>query len=88
MEKLRMREIREMSTEELKKRIDDERLNLENLKFQHATSRIQNTDNLKKGRHLIARMMTVIRERELGKGTQLAATPELSESTTESNTKE
>ncbi len=71
MEKLKMREIREMSTEELQKRVVDERVNLENLRFQHATTRIQNTDHLKKSRHLIARMMTVVRERELGKGEQI-----------------
>ncbi len=87
MEKLRMREIREMSTEELQTRIADEVINLENLKFQHATSRIQNTDHLKKGRHLIARMKTVIRERELGRDEQIIATPE-STSTTVSNTEE
>lgn len=89
MEKLKMREIREMSTEELQKRIADERINLEHLRFQHATSRIQNTDHLKKSRHLIARMMTIVRERELGKGTQLAATPESKTTTTqESKTEE
>jgi large subunit ribosomal protein L29 len=75
MEKIKIREIREMSIEELHKRIIDERGNLENLRFQHATSRVQNTDHLKKSRHLIARMMTVIRERELGKGEQNIAAP-------------
>lgn len=75
MENIKMREIREMSTDELRKRITDERINLENLQFQHATSRIQNTDHLKKSRHLIARMMTVIRERELGKGERLTVAP-------------
>lgn len=74
MEKIKMREIREMSTEELQKRIADEKVNLENLLFQHATSRIQRTDQLKKSRHLIARMRTVIRERELGIGKQLTVT--------------
>jgi len=82
-----MREIREMSTEELHKRIADERINLEHLQFQHATSRIQNTDQLKKSRHLIARMMTVIRERELGKGEQITAEPQIT-STQESKTEE
>lgn len=75
MEKIKIREIREMSTEEIQKRIVDERINLENLRFQHATSRIQDTDNLKKSRHLIARMMTIIREREMGRGEQLIAAP-------------
>ncbi len=87
MEKLKMREIQEMSTEELRKRIADERINLENLQFQHATSRIQNTDHLKKSRHLIARMMTVVRERELGKGEQITVEPHTT-STQESKTEE
>lgn len=87
MEKIKMREIREMSTDELHTRIADERVNLEHLQFQHATSRIQNTDQLKKSRHLIARMMTVIRERELGKGVQLTAEPETT-STKESKTED
>ncbi len=81
MEKLKMREIREMSTEELQKRIDDEIVNLSHLKFQHATTRIQNTDHLKKSRHLIARMNTVIRERELGRDAQITATPETTATT-------
>jgi large subunit ribosomal protein L29 len=62
---MKTREIREMSTEELKKRIDDEYVNLENLKFQHATTRIQNTAALKKSKHLIARMKTIVRQHEL-----------------------
>jgi large subunit ribosomal protein L29 len=73
MEKLKMREIREMSTDELKKRIGDEQVDLGHLKFQHATSRIQNTDHLRKSRRLIARMNTVIRERELGIDSHSAA---------------
>jgi large subunit ribosomal protein L29 len=87
MEKLKMREIREMSTDELKKRVADERINLEHLKFQHATSRIQSTDQLKKSRHMVARMLTVIRERELGTDRQVAAAPETT-STTKSKTEE
>jgi large subunit ribosomal protein L29 len=87
MEKLKMREIREMSTEELNKRVTDERINLEHLKFQHATSRIQSTDQLKKSRHMIARMLTVVRERELGTDRQTAVAPQTT-STTKSKTEE
>ncbi len=78
---MKNREIREMSVDELKKRIDDENVNLQNLKFQHATTRIQNTAALLQSRRLIARIKTVIRERELS-----AEVPQTSQN--ESTTKE
>jgi large subunit ribosomal protein L29 len=87
-EKLTMREIREMSTEELQKRIEDERINLEHLQFQHATSRIQDTSLLKKSKHTIAIMKTIVRERELyGTEPVPAAEPAVA-STTEPKTEE
>jgi large subunit ribosomal protein L29 len=73
---MKTREIREMSTEELKKRINDEYINLENLKFQHATTRIQNTAALTKSKHLIARMKTIVRQRELLENTAQEYTTE------------
>ncbi|MBM6699732.1 50S ribosomal protein L29 [Bifidobacterium pullorum subsp. saeculare] len=44
-----------------------------NLRFQHATGQLENTARLKAVKHDIARMYTVLRERELGITTEPAA---------------
>ena len=44
-----------------------------NLRFQHATGQLENTARLKAVKHDIARMYTVLRERELGITTEPSA---------------
>jgi large subunit ribosomal protein L29 len=50
--------IRELSSEELEERIAEERLKLAKLKMNHAVSPIENPQELKHARRLIARLMT------------------------------
>lgn len=63
---MKIYEIREMNSEELKKRIIEEENNLVDLRFQHALKQLTNTAKLNLVRKDIAKMKTVLRERELG----------------------
>ncbi len=58
-------EIRELPVSELAKRVKDEEENLVHLKFQKATSQLENPLQLRNSRRDIARMKTVLRERQI-----------------------
>jgi len=55
-----------MTVDELRKRITEEENNLVDLRFALATKQLTNTAKIKLTRRDIARMKTVLRERELG----------------------
>ncbi|MDO4281184.1 MAG: 50S ribosomal protein L29 [Peptococcaceae bacterium] len=57
--------LRELSTEELNKKVVELKEELFNLRFQMATGQLENPMQLKQVRKDIARAKTVIREREL-----------------------
>jgi len=61
---MKIHEIRDMSAEEIIKRIEDEETNLVDLRFQHELKNLTNTAKLKTVRHDIAKMKTVLRERD------------------------
>lgn len=61
---MKIKEIQEMSTEELMKRIADEEKNAMDLRFAHKLKQLSNTAKLKTTRKDIARMKTVMRERK------------------------
>ncbi len=50
--------IRELSTEELVDKLAEERLKLAKMKMSHAVSPVENPQELKHSRRLIARLMT------------------------------
>ncbi|MCU0587391.1 MAG: 50S ribosomal protein L29 [Syntrophobacteraceae bacterium] len=54
--------LREMTMEELDQKLTELRGALFNLRFQHATSQLENTAQLRKTRRNIAQVLTVIRE--------------------------
>ncbi|MCH5334477.1 MAG: 50S ribosomal protein L29 [Alistipes sp.] len=56
-------EIKDMSTQDLIERIDAEKAQLNKLKVQHAVSPIENPSIIKKSRRDIARMLTVLRQK-------------------------
>ncbi len=60
-------EVREMSDEKLEEKIEDAREELFNLRFQQATGQLENTARVKAVRKTVARMKTVITERNLSK---------------------
>jgi large subunit ribosomal protein L29 len=58
-------ELREMPDDELYVRIDSAKEELFNLRFQLATGQLDNTARLRDIRHEVARIATVLREREI-----------------------
>ena len=59
-------ELRELGTDELVLRLREAKEELFNLRFQMATGQMDNNRRLRTVRHDIARIYTVMRERELG----------------------
>ncbi len=58
-------EIREMSTDEIKKRVLEDQKNLVDLKFQQELKQLTNTAKLRLVRRDIAKMKTILKEREM-----------------------
>ncbi len=58
-------EIRELKTEELLAKIEEYKEELFNLRFSAATGSLEKPARIKELRKLVARMKTIIREREL-----------------------
>ena len=59
-------ELRELHDEELETRLREAKEELFNLRFQMATGQLDNNRRLRTVRHDIARIYTIMRERELG----------------------
>ncbi len=59
-------EIRELTNEEITKKIDECKEELFNLRFSQATGNLEKPSRIKELRKLVARMKTILRERELG----------------------
>jgi large subunit ribosomal protein L29 len=59
------RELRECETDELEQRLVDARQELFNLRFQHVTGQLDNYNRLGELRREVARMETLLREREI-----------------------
>jgi large subunit ribosomal protein L29 len=59
------KEIRDLSAVELQRRMDELKTELFNLRFQLATGQLDNPMQIKRVRKDIARVQTIIREREL-----------------------
>ena len=61
---MRASELREMTVEELRKRLSEEEESLANLRFQLATSQLESPIRVRLVRRDIARIQSVIREKE------------------------
>ena len=61
------KEIRKLSTEELLKKIEANKQELFNLRFASATGNLEKPSRINELRKEVARMKTIIRERELDK---------------------
>jgi large subunit ribosomal protein L29 len=59
-------ELRELHEDELETRLREAKQELFNLRFQMATGQLDNNRQLRTVRHDIARIYTILRERELG----------------------
>ena len=65
---MKIGEIRALADAELKKRLDEAHQELFNLRFRAATRQLPNHREIPKVKKRIARMKTIIRERELSIG--------------------
>ena len=61
----RVRELRDHSDEELIERLESSKEELFNLRFQLATGQLDNPMRIKDVRHDVARILTILRERDL-----------------------
>ena len=61
------KEIRELSNEEILSKIEESKEELFNLRFHQATGSLEKPSRINELRKLVARMKTILRERELTK---------------------
>lgn len=66
MTPVKAKEIRELTNEELARKIADSKEELFRLRFQLATGQLNNPMKIKEVKRRIARLKTILRERELG----------------------
>ena len=62
-------EIRELSIEEMLRKVDDLKEELFNLRFQHEIGQLENPQRMKQTKRDIARVKTIIKESELNQKT-------------------
>ncbi len=60
--------LREMDISELHKKLAEYRESLFKLRFQHATGQLKNTAEIPKVKRTIARILTIMREKQLERG--------------------
>ncbi|HEU4529502.1 MAG TPA: 50S ribosomal protein L29 [Actinomycetota bacterium] len=61
----KVREIRDLGEDELMQRLESLKEELFNLRFQLATGQLDNPMRIKQARHEVARILTVLRERQI-----------------------
>ena len=61
---MKVNEIRNLTTEEIQNKIKETKAELFNLRFQQATGNLEKPSRIRELRHEVARMKTVLRERE------------------------
>jgi len=62
---MKVNEIRELSTEEINKKLVETKQELFNLRFQQANGMLEKPSRIRDLRHTVARLKTVLREREI-----------------------
>jgi large subunit ribosomal protein L29 len=62
---MRANELRNLTLDELQQRMDDSKQEAFNLRFQQASGQLEDTNRLRTLRRETARILTLIREREL-----------------------
>ena len=61
---MKAKELKELGVEELKAKLAEQRQELFNLRFQHATAQLEKTSAIPVARKNIARILTVLKEKE------------------------
>ena len=64
---MKVNEIRNLTTEEIITKIKESKEELFNLRFKQATGNLEKPSRIKDLRHQVARLKTVLREREMSK---------------------
>ena len=72
---MKVDELRVLEADELAVRLRTSRRELYELRFKHAVGQLENSSQISKVRHDIARIMTVLRERDFGIGPIAAPEP-------------
>ena len=62
---MKIKEIRELSLEQLNAKLAELKAELFNLKFQHATNQLDNPMKIVETKKSIAKVMTIIKEKEM-----------------------
>lgn len=62
---MKAKEVRDLTSAELQQKLSDLKAELFNLRFQHATNQLENPMRIKEVKKTIARIKTILREREL-----------------------
>ena len=62
---MKAKEIRDLTTEEIVARLKEERDSLLKLRLNHAVSSIENPSEIRESRKTLARLNTILRERQL-----------------------
>ena len=65
MEVMKAKEVKELTTAELKERLDAQKAELAQMKLQHSISPLDNPLQIREVRKTVARLATEIRQREL-----------------------
>lgn len=63
---MKAKELKELTVEELTKKKRDSKEELFNLRFQHSTRQLENTARIEHMKRNIARIETILRQKELG----------------------
>lgn len=63
---MKVNDIKKLTTEEINVKIKEAKEELFNLRFQQATGNLEKPSRIRDLRHTVARMKTVLKERELG----------------------
>ncbi len=62
---MNIKEVRELTSEELQSKLKEQKAALFNLRFQHAINQLDNPTKIVETKREIARILTVIRENEI-----------------------
>ncbi|HKW71106.1 MAG TPA: 50S ribosomal protein L29 [Candidatus Dormibacteraeota bacterium] len=73
---MKVDELRVLEADELGMRLRTARRELYELRFKHAVGQLENSSQISKVRHDIARILTVLRERDFGFGPTVIEQPE------------
>ena len=64
---MKVNEIRNLTTEEINKKIEETKEELFNLRFQQASGNLEKPSRIRELRKTVARLKTILREREMNK---------------------